>query len=323
MGNKIRHGAGSRRLKLVATKDEMAIISDIAEELGYDAHVVEQGVLRYMEEVQTRALTITRKHTGLPSGILTLDAITSIPPGITLIYGKDSSGKTSLAKTIAGTFLKSEMNVVYSDAEHKLDSEDEAYLAGAILHRGHAIAPLRQLLRAKLIDLTVVDTITSLPSYYNTTIPLEKSVPFLLYIAQMRIGGAGYIMTPACSEQTLASSSLQLEIESRESIEIEGEPLYRIQVRIVKATNDHRVKGTRFPVILKDGLASSFYTAYDILKAEGQIYTTGRSKFIGNTNIGTLKAMNRQNRDLVCELAWKLLNTGKKPARVYQPIYNR
>ena len=225
------------------------------------------------------------------SGIIQMDNEIRINPGITIIYGGESCGKTSVAKRVAVAANRQGFNVAYYDAENKMYLHDLTDMEGVVFSNTYRDSGLKKLVNAKLIDAIVIDTITAVnESAHNSFVTeLRKKVPYVILVSQTRSYIGEYKQQPALDRRIIGLSHTMIFIDEKEQIAIESEEVCRIQCKIIKYEADREKERLRFSAVISNNIIDNAYSSYDILKASGLVRIAGQSKIVDGTAIGKVK----------------------------------
>lgn len=210
------------------------------------------------------------------SGILTIDNIVNIKPGITMIYGPDSSGKSAISKSIARISHKKGLNVLYVDTETKLTPEDNTYLNGVFYTNQTEAQAIHRILNYRLIDVMVVDSITAmLPQSQNYLIHhARKTVPYIIITSQLRYDMENNIMVPACWDTIKSTANTHIKLTDPVNIEKGHYDFMRCGFYITKHSDNFKVgEGSSF--VIKRNWIRNSYTAFDLLDNCGKINRYG------------------------------------------------
>lgn len=225
-------------------------------------------------------------------GIMKVDSIIDLMPGITIVYSESDVGKTSFLKTMAMNLEKQGQIVLYIDAEckmylHQLDMMGDRVLMCAPQEDKHHDA-IRYLIDTGLVDVILIDTISSMP--FNTQkaflFSTRKRVPFIIMATQMRIDYKKNKKRPACSDSILSSSHTQIYLTESEKISFERVDMKRVQFSIIKYEADRSKTGIRSSFVISDNMVSNFWSAVDWLHSSGLIRAHGQNKYLDGKLLG-------------------------------------
>lgn len=236
----------------------------------------------------------------LPIDVIGLDHLVALYPGWCIVSGHEDSGKTSLALAIARG-LSSIRTVVVIDGEGKL------------VHHLHHLTPacvvvppemdvVGELVRSGLVDVVVVDTITSIAQQRSLLSMLSQFVPYVILVSQMRVDLDSGRMVVAGTDIMKSRTYMQIMVMGGENVTIEGESVRRVQFVVDKYEPDRRREGQRGCFVIRNNGHDRLYTAYDIIKSRGLVDAVGRHKFIGDTDIGLLRDV-RTDEEMISSLS--------------------
>lgn len=244
----------------------------------------------------------------VPLGVLTYDAHAALRPGITVIYSQSDMGKTSFAKRVAMSCTARGLSVLYIDTECKLYLHDRAGLQGVVFADAERWSAIMTFLSARVIDVVIVDTLTGINhSRVRAFLTnMRRTVPYLIFLVQMRQNMNGYGMIPACSDTVLSSAHTHIYLTSSEKVTREGLDMRLVQFGIVKYEPDLGVDGVRESVIIRNNVVDNLYTAFHVLHARGRIRAYGGKKFLDGEEMPRYRDIARDPAEAVryIELAW-------------------
>jgi len=294
------------------------MISDISSACRVSSADAKRVIIAYLEAIEHRTLSYHASSVHASSGIITLDCITGIRPGITCIYGHDSIGKTAVAKRIAAHSRNTYKFVLYYDAENTLYCHDQKELEGILLANATAIQGIDDWLQSRLLDVAIIDTITALQNQSAMLLyhKMKKAVPYIILVGQMREWVNKPAPVPAIPQQLLGCAQMHLHLTSREKITIGGVDMLRVQWCIGKYEGDHTIENTRGSFIIRNGMVDNLYTAIDVLRSRGRMVSRGPLKMLGHTTLGSYRDIEADMvlTETVLTAAWNELS--KEPCHV-------
>jgi hypothetical protein len=249
-------------------------------------NLVKRVITAYQKYVDSRVSIFKENPKAVSSGILSLGSELYMHPGITVIYGGESLGKTSVAKRIAIAANAQNLNTIFWDTENKLYLHDLGQLKGITLANATKLQGLKPVISSGLTDMIVVDTLTSMEERTFYIRRLRDMVPYVVLIAQMRDSWSRKRTVPACYEPTLASSHTQIYLTGREKLTIESVDMIRIQYKIGKYEADPKKEGNMDSFVIRDGIVDNLYSAYDYLRSRGRIGSLGYNKTLDGADLG-------------------------------------
>lgn len=255
-------------------------------------------------------------------GIMKIDSIIELFPGITVVYSENDVGKTSFLKTMAMNLARQHQIVLYIDAECKLYLHQLDHLTGVYFSTSRELDAIRDFLDTGFIDVVIVDTISSMP--HNTLkafmFSSRKKVPFLVFSAQMRIDWTKKKKVPACSDSILSSAHTHIYLTESEKISFERVDMKRVQFSLIKYEPDVHLAGTRSSFVISENMVSNFWSSIDHLHSTGIIRAHGRDKYLDGTCIGrysdVLASETMPSR--IINLAWSSISDREVDYGVFQ-----
>lgn len=277
-------------------RERLKLIEDISKVYKIPMSNVEIVIDEVFKYSINRVDVIKNDIPGIDFGILPLDNIIKIHPGILIMYSQPDGGKTSFLKTIVKTCIDAGLNVIYYDAENKLYLHELELLNGAILARTYRDSGMKEIIKTGLIDVIIVDTITSIfnTSQWSFIHDMRGKVPYIVLAAQMRTNIPTRTSVPACDPAVLSSCHTSIYFTSKESFVVEGVKLTRAQWKIVKYEANRDLENSKGSLVIYKNMIDILYTAYDILRSRGIIIPQGSNKTIDNINIGNIKDITAQ-----------------------------
>lgn len=296
----------------VSKKQRMTAITQLAKEFALPMNTVRLLTDRYADLIIGRTETGMESYMDIPSGILSLDSFAAIKPGITLIYGSDSSGKTSLAKRIAKSATMRDLTVLYADTDHKLANHDKEYLRGCYMTGATEAAAVHKIFSHRLIDVLVVDTITAmLPKTQQYLIHhARKCVPYIIIVSQMRYDMEKNVMVPAVWDTVAALAHTHIHLTNHEQIYLDDVDVTRVYAAVSK-TQDSFLRNTSTAWIVKDHIIDNILTALDMLSCSGHISSIGPVKYVHGEEIGDVATIRKtpDMAQLVVQSAWETISS--------------
>lgn len=219
----------------------------------------------------------------ISSGIMTFDNITKITPGITLIYGRDSSGKSAIAKSVARISHKRGFNVLYVDTEGKATKSDHEKMSGVFYSTSTEAQAIHKILHYRLIDVMVVDSLTAmLPQSQKYLIHhARRTVPYIIATSQMRYDMKNNIMVPACWDETKSNAKLHISLEDPTNI-LEGKNDYTRYKFAIMKSQDQGIVGEASAFVVKNNWVKNSYTSFDLLNSINLIERYGNAPVLNN-----------------------------------------
>jgi len=293
----------------------------------------------------------------IKTGALSLDlaiGIGGIPRGrIIELFGPESSGKSTLAQTIARECQNEGGIVAYIDAENALDpvyAESIGVNINQLLlsqpdSAEQAIDIAEDLIKMGKVDFIIIDSVSAMiPAYEiendmtKNTIGLQarlmskamrklnnaltKSRTSVLFINQIRekVGAYGNPETTSGGRALKFYASLRIEIRRKEIIK-HGDKLYGVTVKakVVKNKVSTPFKEAFFDIIFGRGVRKiasiiDAATTYGVIEKSGSWYSYNGSK-IGQGKEGTAKFL-RDNKDLCKQIEKETKEIGLKTGTI-------
>lgn len=308
------------------------LLEDLKKEFG-------EGAIMSLEKVPK--VNVETISTGSPSLDFAL-GVGGLPRGrIIEIFGPESSGKTTLALSVAAQAQKQNGNVAFIDTEHALDPE-YAKRIGVNIEKlvlsqpdsgEDALNIAEKLTRSSLFDLIIIDSVAALvpraelegevgdqfiglqarmmsQALRKLTGIISKTRTVLIFINQTRamIGGMipGQETTPG-GKALKFYASVRIELKRVAQIK-KGEEIIgnRVKARIVKNKTAPPFKTTEFEIYYDEGIS---YEA-DLLNLGekiGVIKKVGNTYYFGETKIGSSFQAAREELKENKELTKKIL----------------
>ncbi|GIW65167.1 MAG: protein RecA [Candidatus Parcubacteria bacterium] len=308
------------------------LLDDLKKEFG-------EGAIMSLEKIPKVNVEVI--STGSPSLDFAL-GVGGLPRGrIIEIFGPESSGKTTLALSVAAQVQKQNGNVAFIDTEHALDPE-YAKRIGVNLEKlvisqpdsgEDALNIAEKLTRSTLFDLIIIDSVAALvpraelegevgdqfiglqarmmsQALRKLTGIISKTRTVLIFINQTRamIGGMipGQETTPG-GKALKFYASIRIELKRVSQVK-KGEEIIgnRIKARIVKNKTAPPFKSTEFEIYYNEGIS---YEADLLTLGEkiGVIKKSGNSYYFGEIKIGSSFQSARETLKEDQELTKKIL----------------
>ena len=295
----------------VSKKQRVSVITELAHEFNLPMDTVRLLTDRYADMIIGRTETGLEAFAEFPAGIVSLDSFSAIKPGITLIYGSDSSGKSSLAKRIAKSAQMLSMNVLYADTDHKLTNLDKDYLRGCYLTGATEAAAVHKIFSHRLIDVLVIDTITAmLPKTQQYLIHhARKCVPYIIIVSQMRYSMEQNKLVPAVWDTIAALAHTHIFLTNHEQIVIDDIDATRVYAAVSK-TQDKVLRNTSTAWVVRDHEVNNVITGLDMLTCSGNISSIGPVKYLDGEELGDVHQILQHDdrRYLVVSSAWESIS---------------
>lgn len=310
------------------------LLDDLKKEFG-------EGAIMSLEKIPKVNVEV------IPTGSPSLDfalGVGGLPRGrIIEIFGPESSGKTTLALSVAAQAQKQNGNVAFIDTEHALDPE-YAKRIGVNIEKlvlsqpdsgEDALNIAEKLTRSSLFDLIIIDSVAALvpraelegevgdqfiglqarmmsQALRKLTGIISKTRTVLIFINQTRamIGGMipGQETTPG-GKALKFYASVRIELKRISQIK-KGEEVIgnRIKARIVKNKTAPPFKTTEFDIYYNEGIS---YEADLINLGEkiGVIKKSGNTYYFEETKIGSSFQAAREELKENKELTKKILSS--------------
>ena len=249
----------------------------------------------FQRHAVNRVDTLHKQRIDFPMdfGIVGLQHVLQFHPGVVLLYAHPDMGKTSVAKRVAQAMFAQGNNVVYYDAEGKLYLHDLDEMQGILLANAYRDSGMKELVASGLTDTMIIDTITGVSK--SAQVPflqkIQKTVPYIMVVAQMRDDFKTHLPVPACDVAVSGCAHTIMQLTGKETITIESLDMMRVQYIIVKHEGHPKLSGMRGSFIIRNNIVDNIYTAYDILKTRGLVRTVGRDKYVGKHNLKSIKGI--------------------------------
>jgi recombination protein RecA len=303
------------------------LLDEIKREFGEGAIMTLESIPKVNVEVVS---------TGSPSLDLALGVL-GIPRGrIIEIYGPESSGKTTLALSIASQIQKNNGNVAFIDTEHALDP-DYAKKIGVNIEKlvlsqpdsgEDALNIVEKLIKSGLFDLIIVDSVAALvpkvelegevgdqyiglqarmmsQALRKLTGLISKTRTILIFINQTRamIGGMipGQETTPG-GKALKFYASVRIELKKVSQIKRGDEIIgSRIKAKIVKNKVAPPFKTAEFDIYYNEGISYesdllSLAEKMNITKKSGNSYFFGEKKL--GSSFQAAREFLKENREI-------------------------
>jgi hypothetical protein len=277
-------------------KDMQEMIAAVSRETGVSMYDTHRVIETYRQLLGNRLVFTSQKPEPLRFGVLSLDAMLSFRPGITVIYSQSDIGKTSLAKRIALSLVLQGKTVCYYDAEGKMFLHDKTILQDVVFVDSDRYDVMLKLITMNVLDCIIVDTVTSVnhSRVHAFLTNIRASVPYIVLVAQMRLDIKSNKSIPACSDTVLSSAHTLLYLTESEKITVESVDMKRVQYAVSKYEGEPDKQGKRDSFIIRNNIVDNRYGAYDILHATGVIRSFGPSKKMDGEPIGQISEMVRR-----------------------------
>lgn len=267
------------------TMDTKNYIKTISAKYNISMKDTKNIINEYRRLIDKNIILYKNTHPPINFGILGIDHVAKIYPGMISVYSFENIGKTSILKKIAISLKDQGLNVVYWDTDNKLFLHDIKNMEGIVLANAKTIG-LKHLIYSKTIDVIIVDTLTSMTERTALIRNMKDLIPYMIFGVQMRYSINKKKSVPACYETTLSGMHTKIFLTNTEQITIEGIKVNRVQYKIEKYKDKSTTPTIRGSFIIKDGIVDNLYSAYDYLKTTGRIRSVGFTKFLDNEDIG-------------------------------------
>ena len=302
----------------VSRKQKHSVIETLSKEFALPMDVVQQMTDRYADLVTDRVERGFESFPDLPYGVMTLDSWSYLKPGCTLIYGQDSSGKSSLAKRIARSARFKGCTVLYVDADHKLTAGDKEYLRGCYLTGATEAAAVHHIFHNRLVDVLIIDTITAmLPKTQQYLIHhARKSVPYIVIVGQMRYDMESNRMVPAVWDSIASGAYQHIHLTNHEQIDVDGCDMTRVYAQVSK-TNDVSLRNGTTAWMVKNHEINNVLTGFDLLQCAGRIQSVGPVKYLDGEEYGSIHDITAKGNALL-HAAWQSMTKGVFDEYLYE-----
>ena len=300
-------------------KQSKTAVEYVSKKLGVPMKQVKEVIRAYREFVSERLELYKDNLSPVKFGVLPIDSQISLNPGVTFIYGQESSGKTPIAKRIAVSSKNQGLNTLYWDTENKLFLHDISQLEGVALANSTRSLGVNKVVASGLTDLVVVDTLTSMEVRTPMIRRLRAYVPYIVLIAQMRDDWTSRKAVPACYEPILSTSHTRIHLTGRERHKVEGINLIRIQYNIDKYEANRDKEHLKGSFIVTNGIVDNIYTSYDYLKSRGRIRSLGFNKILDGEDLGGRFKEVAKNGEIVSTFinkVWQDLHENETPDNI-------
>jgi hypothetical protein len=263
------------------------IIVNISKDLKVSMDVVENVILKYRDYIDNVSVT-EEIYPEIPYGIMGLDSHIHCNHGITLIHGFDSSGKTSILKTMALSASILELNTLYHDPENKLFLKHMENIEGILFSNSSSIIPIKEWLHDRLLDIIIVDSFSGMVTNSQKLLihQLRKSVPYVIGSTQMRYSFEKLKHVPACAEVILSTSHTRIMITGGETIKFGQDSMKRIYVQIEKY-KDQKIEKSRLNLIIKNNIVCNFHQCLDTLRIKNRLTNVSNKRYLDKKLLGT------------------------------------
>jgi len=278
-------------------------IANAAEKYHYPMEEIETIITAFQEFMRSRVEQPDQEEPLRPD-VPGLEQIT-IPRGITLVYGHPDVGKTAFVCGILASIGPS-YTAAYLDTEAKASKVTLSNLNARTLYtKDYVDSGLKDMVTRGLLDVVVVDSITALyaSSQHAFLRTISKNVPYVICAAQTRTDISKKKQVPAIVEDAYSMIHAIIRLTEKERINLEGETLYRVYYTVEKSIY-HDSGTTNGAFVIYRGVYDAYLTAYDILKNNGIVRSTGGIKYLTADNgseqcLGKIMKPQQETRNLI------------------------
>lgn len=270
-------------------KERSRIITEIADRLQVSGSDVENVINLYEEAV---SLTLQSEiHPDLRYGIVGFEDI-PLCPGITLIYGWESTGKSALAKRIARSLSESGENVLFVEADSKRSVRDHLIMPTVFHTEDTSGEAIHRFLTHRLIDVVIIDSLTALlPNAQRYLLHhAKKTSPYVIGVTQMRYQANREKVIPAVSDLVQSMASTHIYMNDALPLSIDGITSVVTTATFMKHPDPRVVKQVR-PVVIIGEVIHNGLTAFHRLQSEGRIESMGLVKYVDKQRIGHIHSL--------------------------------
>lgn len=267
-------------------RKKTAVIDSIAGELTISADIVRSVVNLYEKKIEVAVKSAEIINEPVNTTIVGFDGIT-IFPGLSLIYGMDSTGKSSFAKRIARGLHESGRNVLFVEADGKLTQADVDCMAGVFHTEDTSGKSIHSLLSYHLIDAIVVDSLTAMnPATQRYLLHhAMKTVPYVIGVTQMRYNSSREMILPACPDTVSSMARTHFYMSDPLPINMDGIDMVKTSVNILKHPHDD-IRGATREAVIYGNIVHNSLSAYYALSNAGRISSMGLVKYVDTQPIG-------------------------------------
>jgi len=264
------------------------IVSIISNDLSTSMSDVKLIISKFIEIIDKNTEYYKKPVSPIRFGVLSLDAYYELHPGVIIISGHESSGKTSLGKTIVASALRQQLYTLYHDTENKLFLNDLSALKNSLFANNIEGIQLEYWIKTKLLDMVLIDTVTTL-NYNTSNYLIDKMRPyidFIILLTQMRVDIKTQKNIPACNPIHISNSHTRILFTNIEKIQVGSLDMKRVHYIMSKYTANIKLERSRGSFIIRNNMIDNLYTAIDILRTRGRISSRGPLKYLDDELLG-------------------------------------
>ncbi len=270
-------------------KEKSLMITSIADRLSLSVDDVSRVIREYDSAIAANLCSTT--HPDVSYGIVGFEDF-PLCPGITLIYGWESTGKSSLAKRIARGLHEQGSEVLFVEADSKRTNSDAVNMSGVFHTEDTEGKSIHRFLSYHLIDVVIIDSLTALtPSTQKYLMHHARRVtPYVIATTQMRYNSSKEKIIPAVSDTLQAMASTHIYLKDPLPVNFDGLTSVRTTARFIKHP-DHRIQDQERELTIVNNMVHNSLTAYSKLYSGGRISSMGAVKYVDSHCIGTISSL--------------------------------